>query len=88
MTTSGSWDDTLFLVTDCANPAGTCLSGDNALPDGSRVYYANPGPGTRRVYLIASGYSQGAGGFQVSGFLRPTVSVDAASWGRIKAGYR
>lgn len=88
MTTTGPWDDTLFLVTDCANAAATCLAGDNALPDGSRVLWANPGAGTQRVYLIASGYSTGAGAFQVTGFLRPATPVESFSWGRVKAGYR
>ena len=88
MTTTGPWDDTLFLVTDCADPAGTCVAGDNALPDGSHINYVNSGPGTRRVFLIASGYFQGAGPFSLDGFLQPAVSVDAASWGRIKAAYR
>jgi hypothetical protein len=88
MTTAGHWDDMLFLVSDCSNPAGTCLAGANALPDGSTVQWTNPSGGTARVYLIASGYAQAAGPFTLTGSILPGTAVTAQSWGRIKARYR
>jgi hypothetical protein len=88
MGTTGGWDDMLFLVGDCANAAGTCLAGANALPDGSSVQWTNPFAGPARVYLIASGYAQAAGPFTLTGSIQPRTAVTARSWGRIKARYR
>lgn len=88
MTTTGGWDDTLFLVSDCADPAGSCLDGDNALPDGSTVTYSNGTASVQRVYLVASGYAQGAGQFTVTGAITPQTAVTSSSWGHVKASYR
>jgi hypothetical protein len=88
MTTIGGWDDTLFLLTDCADPQGSCVAGDNALPDGSTVRWTNTLPQTRRVYLVASAYSQGAGPFALTGAVQPGTAVEASSWGAVKALYR
>jgi len=88
MTTTGGWDDTLFLLGDCADPAGTCLVGDNALPDGSTLTRVNWGPIPRRWYLIVSGYAQGAGEFTVNGAIRSATAVRGATWGSVKARYR
>jgi hypothetical protein len=88
MTTIGSWDDTLFLLTDCADAQGSCVAGDNALPDGSTVRWTNFLMQPRRAYLVASGYSQGAGPFAVTGTVQPGTAVAASSWGAVKARYR
>ena len=88
MTTAGVWDDTLFLVSDCADPQGTCVAGDNRIPDGSSISFVNPGPVTARYYLVVSGYAAGAGEFDVSGAIELVTSVSSTSWGRVKAGYR
>jgi hypothetical protein len=88
MTTMGDWDDTLFLVTDCANPQGTCVAGDNAIPDGSHLVYTRTAPGTGRYYLVASGYGNGAGFFHLAGTVGVGTAVDATTWGRVKAAYR
>lgn len=88
MTTTGDWDDTLFLLDDCANPQGACLAGDNALPDGSGVSFTRADPGTGRYYLVASGYANGAGIFRLQGSVGPLTAIAPASWGRVKARYR
>lgn len=88
METAGDWDDTLFLVTDCANPQGTCVAGANSLPDGSTITYTHTAFGTGRYYLIASGYGTASGAFTLRGELGPPASIEATTWGRIKAAYR
>jgi hypothetical protein len=88
MTTIADWDDTLFLVEDCANAEGTCVAGDNAIPDGSSLAYTRTQPGTGRYYLIASAYGSGAGPFHLAGAVGPGTSIARATWGRVKAAYR
>lgn len=88
MTTTGGWDDTLFLVTNCANAAGSCVQGDNAIPDGSSLAYTRTAAGIGRYYLIASGYAGGAGPFHLSGQVGVGTAVQSASWGRVKGMYR
>jgi len=88
MTTTGSWDDTLFLVSDCGNVEASCVAGDNGVPDGSRVTTINHNPFSVTYYLIASGYSAGAGEFRLDGALGDGTSVEPSTWGRIKASYR
>lgn len=88
MHTVGGWDDMLFLVTDCAAPAATCVAGDRGFPDGARVTYVNPGPGTRTCWLVVSGYADAAGEFVVDVAVRPPTAITPGSWGRVKAAWR
>lgn len=88
MTTTGHWDDTLFLISDCGNPAGSCIAGDNRVPDGSRVTTINLDPFPVRYYLVASGYAAGAGEFRLDGILGNGTAIEETTWGRLKARYR
>lgn len=86
MTTTG-WDDSIFLITDCADPQNTCVAGADEYPDGSFFTYTNAGVATR-YYLIVSAYASGTGDFNVTGLLDAPVSLEPTSWGRTKALYR
>jgi len=88
MTTVGGWDDTIFLITDCADPQGTCVAGDNQIPDGSTIHYVHTDPLPGRYFLIVSAYAEGVGSFRVEGAISPPVAVAPATWGRIKSRYR
>ena len=88
MHTVGHWDDTMFLVTNCADPAGSCVAGGRGFPDGATFRVENPGPGTRTYWLVVSGYGDAAGEFLVDAAIRPPTALPAASWGRVKAAYR
>jgi len=88
MTTVGHWDDMLFLMTDCGNPAGTCVAGDRGFPDGATITHGNPGPAPLVAWLVVSGFGDAAGEFVVDGSILPEVAVEAATWGRTKAAYR
>ncbi len=88
MDTAGNWDDTLFLVEDCADPVGTCVAGDRQIPDGSTVQWDNPDAGERVLWMIASAWAAGTGEFSVSGSIEPSTSIQPETWGRLKARYR
>jgi hypothetical protein len=88
MSTVGKWDDTLFLITDCANPEGSCVAGSNAIPDGSVLSFTRVDSGIGRYYLIASGYANGAGVFTLSGQVGSGTAIESVTWGQVKARYR
>jgi hypothetical protein len=85
MTTSG-WDDAIYLITDCDDPAGTCVAGDDAFPDGSTFAYTAAAAGT--YYLIVDAYS-GSGAYNITGVNGGGPSGDeSTTWGGVKALYK
>jgi hypothetical protein len=88
MHTVGRWDDLMFLITDCADPAGSCVAGDRGFPDGAHFAVVNGGPSPRTYWLVVSGYAEAAGEFVVDADIGPPAPVTAESWGRMKAAYR
>jgi hypothetical protein len=88
MTTAGNWDDTLFLVSDCANWQTSCVRGDRRLPTGSTVTWMNEGLSTARLFLVASAYDTGRGEFSLEATIGKGVAIESASWGQVKARYR
>ena len=85
MTTSG-WDDSIYLITDCDNPAGSCVAGSDLYPDGSTFTYVAESTGI--YYLIVDAYS-GGGAFNISGVNGGAPSgAEATTWGAVKASYR
>ena len=56
-----AWDTSLYLITDCARSATTCLTGeDNGDPE--TLTYSNQTAGPRTYYLIVDGYRSTASG--------------------------
>ncbi len=88
MTTAGGWDDTLFLIADCGDPAGSCLAGDRQIPDGSTITWANWRPTVRVLWLIASAWDGGFGEFTVTGSVDAITAIEPTTWGEVKALYR
>ena len=87
MDTVGDWDDSVFLITDCADPMGSCVAGADAYPDLSTFTYYATEAGT--YYLIVSAYSSGTGEYNISGYNGGGSSpVEESTWGSIKALYR
>jgi len=87
MTTDTGWDDSIYLITDCADPMGSCVIGADAYPDGSTFSYVATEAGT--YYLIVSAYSSGTGGYTITGYNGGSyTAVEESSWGSIKALYR
>ncbi len=87
MTTSG-WDDSIYLVTDCANTLGTCVAGADAYPDGSTFSYTNDTGVYAEFYLIVDAYSSGMGTFNISGNNGGVVETRDSTWGSVKSLYR
>ncbi len=87
MTTDTGWDDSIFLMTDCLDPFGSCVIGADAYPDGSTFSYVATEAGT--YYLVVSAYSSGTGGYTIEGYNGGSYTpVEESSWGSIKALYR
>ncbi len=83
---NADYDDSIYLITDCADPIGSCVAGDDQYPSGSSFTYTATAAGT--YYLIIDGYS-GAGTATITGTNEGNVTaVDDASWSCIKALYR
>ncbi|MFH1864931.1 MAG: hypothetical protein ABIK85_03535 [Candidatus Eisenbacteria bacterium] len=72
MTTDG-FDDSIYLITDCGDPAGSCVAGDDAYPDGSTFTFTATAGGT--YYLVADAYS-GQGDFTLTGSITCTSDPD------------
>jgi len=88
MTTDG-FDDSIYLVTDCADIDGTCVAGDDAYPDGSTFTYQNLSGVAQQLYLIVDGFGSTASGlFTITGNngggCEP-VGNETMNWGSVKA---
>jgi hypothetical protein len=87
MDTDTDWDDSVYLITDCADPMGSCVIGADAYPDMSTFSFVAIEAGT--YYLIVSAYGSGVGGYTISGYNGGSyTAVEESSWGSIKALYR
>ncbi|MBD3368543.1 MAG: hypothetical protein GF405_10315 [Candidatus Eisenbacteria bacterium] len=83
---NADYDDSIYLITDCADPVGSCVAGSDLYPSGSNFTYTATAAGV--YYLIVDGYS-GAGTATITGTNEGNVTaVDDASWSTIKALYR
>jgi len=87
MTTDG-FDDSIYLVTDCGDPAGSCVAGADSYPDGSTFSYT--APVDQQLFLIVDGYgSSGNGLFNITGVNGGNVvGNEDMSFGSLKASYR
>ncbi len=52
---AADFDASLYLITDCGDPVGSCVAGDDQYPGGAEAISYTGGPGT--YYLIVDGYS-------------------------------
>ncbi len=88
MSTGGVWDDSIYLVTDCANVAGSCVAGDDQYPDMSTFTYTATTAG--RYYLIVDGYGGASGSYTITGTnpCGPPVATEPTTWGTLKGLYR
>ena len=85
VTELGDHDNSMYLVTDCADPVNTCVAGadDTYTGDPEVITYTAAAAGT--YYLIVDGYS---GCSVVTVTIDAPVSTEAASWGSVKGMYR
>lgn len=90
VTQTGTHDMALYLITDCADPAGTCVAGSDNCCSGADeiISYTSVAGGT--YYLIVDGYSSGGTGTvygTVTGCCG-TTSTEEGSWGGVKTLFR
>ncbi|MBN1827343.1 MAG: choice-of-anchor J domain-containing protein [Candidatus Eisenbacteria bacterium] len=79
-------DGSFYIVTDCADPEGTCVIGADATFSGdTETISTTLDAGT--YYLILDGYS-GSGTFTLTGLIDCTVNTEETSWGAVKKMYR
>jgi uncharacterized protein YfaP (DUF2135 family) len=84
-------DASIYIVTDCANPAGTCVAGADATFGGQPevLNYAFTASGTYYLILDSFGAGQTSGQWTLMGELRcGVVPTQKASWGQVKVTYR
>ncbi len=77
MTTDTHWDDSLYLVTDCADPIGSCVAGADADPDGSHFTYTATAAG--RYYLIVDSYDIDPNQFTLTGSITTAVGLPSCA---------
>jgi len=84
------YDSSIYLVTDCANPVGTCLDGDDCYPWPCTDFidYVN-GPTDVAAYLIVDGFAGATGNGRLSGTVDccNPVATEKQTWGGVKAKY-
>jgi hypothetical protein len=62
-TPGSAWDAAVWVVTDCADPAGSCIAyGDSAGPGGAESLTFSPTPGTD-YFLVVDGWSGNSGDY-------------------------
>lgn len=86
--TPASVDASLYIVTDCSNPFGSCVAGKDSdlLTPVEQLTHTFASPGV--YYLILDGFTSGGGSWTLTGCLGCPTSVVPVSWGRLKAIYR
>jgi hypothetical protein len=84
---TSSADASFYIISDCANPAGTCVVGADATLTGQPevINYVFTTGGL--YYLILDTYS-GGGTFTCTGTLTCLTGTEATSWGHVKTLYR
>ncbi|MFH1501890.1 MAG: hypothetical protein ABIG03_02455 [Candidatus Eisenbacteria bacterium] len=91
MDPEGTMDSSLYLVTDCANPEGTCVAGADVTYSGDEETFTYVSPTDGIYYIIFDAYTSapGAQAVRVWGDVTGSFTpVETHSWGTIKAMYR
>ena len=86
-TETGDHDSALWVVTDCANTAGTCVAGADDTFSGDTEIVSFVAPAAGWYYLIVDGYGTGACSLTTVTVDTP-VSNENTSWSNVKTMYR
>jgi hypothetical protein len=87
VTMTAGFDDSIYLITDCADDLGSCVAGDDQYPDGSSFTFTADAAGT--YYLIVDGYTATNNGpCNISGSLDAGVDAESTSFSALKASFR
>jgi hypothetical protein len=82
-----TFDAALYVVTDCANPAATCVAGadDGGSGGAETVSFQNTTGVTTTYFIICDAYGTGSGPATLS--IQAAVATEATTWGTLKALY-
>jgi hypothetical protein len=82
-----TFDASLYVVTDCADPMGTCVAGADLAGSGAAetVSFQNTTTGTVTYFIICDAYGSGSGPATLT--IQAAVATEASSWGSVKAMY-
>ncbi len=86
VTMSSGFDASFYLISDCADPFGSCLIGAD---DPETFVYTATDEGM--YYLVCSAYSSGLGAFTIDGTFQGdgcVVATEDKSWDGLKSLYR
>jgi len=89
VTQTGDYDMSLYLITDCDDPEGSCVAGSDNCCTGADevVLYLSPGGGI--YYLIVDGYSnEGSGNIAGTIIGCCETSTQHDTWGNVKRLFR
>ncbi len=90
MTYTSTADGAFYIITDCANAAGSCVVGADATLSGQPevINYAFGAAGT--YYLILDSFGTNtSGGWTLTGtFTCPPTSTEPTAWGTVKSLFR
>jgi len=85
------YDASTYLITNCANIVGSCLSGSDCFPwpCTNFINYTNPGPGDVNAYLVIDGFAGATGATDVNGTLDccGSIPTEETTWGSVKARF-
>jgi hypothetical protein len=87
-----TYDASVYIVTDCNDPAGSCLVGSDCFPGvcDNFLDYTNTTGDCLVAYLIIDGFGGGSGVGQLSGSIDccPPTANELSTWGQVKGLYR
>lgn len=89
VTQTGDFDMSLYLITDCADPMGSCVAGSDNCCTGADEFFTYSSVAGGTYYLIVDGYSTTGTGTlygTVTGCC--TTSTQDNSWGGVKTLFR
>jgi hypothetical protein len=83
-------DGSIYVITDCTNPTGTCVAGADATLTGQPEHLLYTFPSTGVYYLILDSFGTNTGGtFTLTGqVICNVVPTARRSWGQLKSIYR
>ncbi|MBN1827342.1 MAG: choice-of-anchor J domain-containing protein [Candidatus Eisenbacteria bacterium] len=87
LTYSCSFDNSLYIVTDCADPINSCVVGADATVSGVEQIIATLAPGT--YYVIVDAYGSGYGHYSLTGDITCAgTATQKSTWGKVKKKWR
>ena len=83
-------DGSIYLVTDCTNPTGTCVNGQDSTLAGAPELFVHTFAAAGVYYLILDSFGTNTSGtWTLNGtYTCPVVDTRRFTWGRVKTIYR